>query len=173
MIVIKREHRYDEKRCVKCGVERYQPFPLSDDKCRPSWHEVWMKFALNVSERSCDPRLKVGCVIVTEDNSQVLSIGYNGSFKGGPNYPESLEPGKSGLLHAELNALIKCDYNHHKKKIMYVTHSPCLECAKNIINASIDKVIYLTEYRSLKGVELLHNNGVNISTIHDAVLDET
>lgn len=175
MIITKREHKYDDlhnHRCINCGTERYQRVGTPEINCRPTWHEVWMNVAINISSRSYDPRLKVGCVIVTDDNTQVLSVGYNGNYKGGSNYPESLEPGKSGFLHSELNAIIKCDYHHPKQKHMYITHSPCLECAKIILNASISKVIYNEEYRSLKGVELLHNNGVKISSLHDAIIEE-
>ena len=52
---------------------------------RPTWDQVWISFAKTISERSYDPRNKVGAVIVTEDNTQVLSIGYNGGWAGGPN----------------------------------------------------------------------------------------
>ena len=63
-----------------------------------------------------DPRFQVGAVIVTEDNTQVLAVGYNGDHRGGPNCVESTEPGQSGFIHAEINALIKCDFNNPKKK---------------------------------------------------------
>ena len=56
---------------------------------RPNWDEIWMQFARLVSKRSYDPRHRVGAVIVTSDNQQVLSIGYNGNYSGGPN--ESLD----------------------------------------------------------------------------------
>ena len=113
---------------------------------RPKWDNIWMDFAKNISRRSIDPKHKVGAVIVTEDNTQVLSLGYNGDHKGVPNGRDSLEHGHSGLIHAEINALIKCDYNNPKSKKMYVTLSPCEVCAKAIINAGIKEVIYLKEY---------------------------
>ena len=114
---------------------------------RPNWDEIWMDFAKNIARRSIDPKHKVGAVIVTNDNTQVLSLGYNGDHKGGPNIRDSLEHGHSGLIHAEINALIKCDYNNPKNKKMYVTLSPCEVCAKAIINAGIKEVIYLEEYK--------------------------
>ena len=83
---------------------------------RPDWDSIWMDFAKNISRRSIDPKHKVGAVIVTEDNTQVLSLGYNGDHKGGPNVRDSLRHGHSGLIHAEINALIKCDYNNPKSK---------------------------------------------------------
>lgn len=127
---------------------------------RPSWDQIWISFAKTISERSYDPRNKVGAVIVTEDNTQVLGIGYNGGWAGGPNEVESLEPGMSGMIHAEINALIKMNYSHHKGKKLYVTLSPCRGCAKAIINGGIDSVIYLDDYRDSSGIDLLLEGGV-------------
>jgi len=104
----------------------------------------------------------VGAVIVTDDNTQVLAVGYNGNYAGGPNESESLEPGQSGMIHAEINALLKCDYNCPKRKIMYITLSPCRMCAKAIINAGISAVIYDQEYRDSSGIDLLHNAGISV-----------
>lgn len=127
---------------------------------RPSWDQIWSDFSKLISERSYDPRTKVGAVVVTEDNTQVLSVGYNGNHRGGANSVDSAEPGLSGFIHAEVNALVKMDYNNPKKKVMYVTHSPCVACAKLIINANIHEVKYLEEYRDTSGIELLKNFGV-------------
>ena len=97
----------------------------------------------------------------------MLAIGYNGDHKGGSNVRESLEPGQSGFIHAEINALIKLDYNNPKKKKMYLTLSPCRHCAKAIINGGIQKVFYRQAYRDLSGVELLLQNGVEVLQIRD------
>ena len=127
---------------------------------RPSWDQIWSDFSKLISERSYDPRTKVGAVVVTEDNTQVLSVGYNGNHRGGANSVDSAEPGLSGFIHVEVNALVKMDYNNPKKKVMYVTHSPCVACAKLIINANIYEVKYLEAYRDTSGIELLKNFGV-------------
>jgi dCMP deaminase len=129
---------------------------------RPKWDEIWMSLALHIAERSPDRRLKVGSVIVTEDNSCVLSLGYNGDEQGGNHIPDSLEPGKSGFIHAEANALIKMNYADHRQKKIYLTHSPCLVCARMIINAGIKKVIYCEEYRDTKGIDLLRKADITI-----------
>ena len=84
---------------------------------RPSWNEVWMDFARSISRRSYDPRNQVGAIVVTDDNTQVLAVGYNGNYAGGPNRVESESPGESGMLHAEINCLLKMDYNNPKRKI--------------------------------------------------------
>lgn len=129
---------------------------------RPSWDQVWSSFASVIAQRSIDPRFKVGAVIITEDNTQVLSIGYNGDQAGGPNEVESQEPGQSGCIHAEINALIKLDFNNPKKKKMYVTLSPCKMCAKAIVNANISEVVYIEKYRDDSGILLLLESGISV-----------
>lgn len=127
---------------------------------RPTWDEVWMETSKTISRRSLDPRHQVGAVIVTADNTQVLAVGYNGDQRGGTNAVESSEPGCSGFIHAEINALIKCDYNNPKRKIMYLTLSPCRQCAKAIINGGISEVVYLEQYRDTSGLDVLKQSGV-------------
>jgi len=130
---------------------------------RPEWDEIWMEFAHTISRRSLDPRLRVGAVIVTGDNTQVLSVGYNGDHRGGPNCVDSGSPGESGFLHAEINALIKCDFNNFKKRKLYLTDSPCRVCAKAIVNGNIDEVIYDRPYRDVSGLDILRQSGVRVS----------
>jgi dCMP deaminase len=127
---------------------------------RPTWNEVWMAMAQLIAQRSYDPRYQVGAIVVTEDNTQVLAVGYNGNHAGGPNEVESSIPGESGMLHAEINALLKTDYNNPKKKMLYVTLSPCRMCAKAIINAGISEVVYGEKYRDTSGLEILRESGI-------------
>ena len=127
---------------------------------RPTWDEVWMKMAETIALRSHHPEWKVGSLIVSSDNTQVLSLGYNGNAAGMSNVPESTQSGESGLLHAEINALLKLDYNNPKDKIMYLTLSPCENCAKAIVNSGIKKVIYKTKYRCDKGIKILESSNI-------------
>lgn len=143
--------------------------PLPEKHLRPLWHETWMETAHAVGKRSYDPRLQVGAIVVSEDNTVVLSLGYNGNFAGGPNVPDSLEPGQSGFIHAEANCLIKCPYHYPMKKVMYVTHSPCKNCAKMIVNAGIARVIYDIEYRDTSGIELMRSVGILVEKFSDLV----
>lgn len=129
---------------------------------RPEWDNVWMRTAHIISERSYDPRHQVGAVVVTEDNTQVLAVGYNGNYSGGPNQVESETPGESGMIHAEINALLKMDYNNPKYKKLYVTLSPCRQCAKAMVNAGIDEVIYDEEYRDTSSIEILLDAGIKV-----------
>ena len=127
---------------------------------RPSWDEIWANFAKQIARRSVDPKYKVGAVVVNDENTQVLSIAYNGDQKGGSNKRESLSMGNSGFIHAEENALIKLDYNNPKYKKMYVTLSPCKMCAKKIVNAGIDEVLYLERYEQSNGIDILIDAGI-------------
>ena len=129
---------------------------------RPDWDSIWMDFAHLIAKRSYDPRYQVGAVIVTEKNTQVLAIGYNGNYMGGPNEVESTTPGESGMIHAEINALIKLDYNNPSRKIMYLTLSPCRNCAKAIINGGISEVVFCEQYRCTSGIELLEEAGLTV-----------
>lgn len=139
---------------------------------RPSWHETWMSIAKTVAERSYDTRLKVGAIIVSDDNTRLLALGYNGNYRGGPHAPESVDPGASGFIHAEVNALVKCDYNFNRKKIMYLTHSPCNQCSKLIVNANISEVIYDSEYRDTSGLSILKACGIVVNRFSDVIFKD-
>jgi len=137
---------------------------------RITWPETWMSIAKVVAQRSYDPRLKVGSIVVSADNTQMLSIGYNGNYRGGPHEPESLDAGQSGFIHSEANALIKCDFNFGKKKHMYLTHSPCRACAKLIVNAEIARVVYDIQYRDMSGLEILTSVGIEVFSLEEAII---
>ena len=134
-----------------CGGNEASPPP----EYRPTWDYIWMALAVEIGERSTcrTPNRKVGCVIVSEDNTKVLSNGYNGGAKGDDNscdYTEDLKIGSSRCtcVHAEMNALTKLDTSNPVGKRMYLTVSPCKLCYKLIVNAGIQEVIYLWEYDS-------------------------
>jgi dCMP deaminase len=137
---------------------------------RISWPEVWMTVARTVAMRSYDPRMKVGAVVVAEDNTGVLAVGYNGNARGLPNEVESLDAGQSGFLHAETNCLVKCPFHYPVAKHMYVTHAPCRMCAKLTINAAVTRVVYDIPYRDMSGVELLRSSGVEVLSFAEIIL---
>lgn len=142
---------------------------LTREVVRPGWPETWMAVAGEVAKRSYDPRLKVGAIIVSEDNTTVLSVGYNGNAKGMPNVPDSMEPGKSGMIHSEVNAVVKCDFNFPKRKHMYCTHSTCRDCAKIVVNAGISRFIYNELYRDVSGLDILRQCGVEVMSLAEAI----
>ena len=80
--------------------------------------------------------------------------------------PQSDVPGCSGLLHAEINALLKLDFNNPKDKVMYLTLSPCENCAMAVINSGVKEVVYKEEYRDKTGINLLKGSGIKIRKIN-------
>ena len=125
-----------------------------------------MNLALNVAQASYCVRKKVGALIVNQDN--VIAIGYNGTISGFHNVCE-LEDGSTrpDVLHAESNAIAKCakSSNNSDGASLYVTLSPCFECAKIIIQSGIKKVYYLEEYRILDGLNLLRKSKIYVQQI--------
>ena len=127
----------------------------------PSKEFVMMNNAVVWSTLSCSHSLKVGCVISDMFRNEILAVGYNGDEAGvGSNVAECLQPGESGWIHAEENALLKLSSD--KDCVMFLTDSPCEMCAKKIINSGkIKEVYYLREYRDLTGVGRLIDAGIS------------
>ena len=140
--------------------------PLSRGEREP-WHVIWMEVARTIARRSYGERLKVGAIIVPDDNTGILALGYNGLAKGEAHVPDSDQPGKDGFLHAELNAITKLDFNNPKKKHMYVTHMPCRMCARLCINANISRVVYGETYRDTSGLEILRAGNVEVLDVKE------
>lgn len=118
--------------------------------------EIW-------AENSYCKRRKVGALIVKDKS--IISDGYNGTPAGFENVCED-EDGltKHYVLHAEANAIVKVasSTNNCSGATLYVTASPCIECAKLIIQSGIARVVYSQEYRLRDGIDLLIRAGVEI-----------
>lgn len=101
-----------------------------------------------LAKGSYDPKLKVGCLIVSEDMKQILSCGVNGSAIGLSNKRISKAKGKSGFIHAECNAAIKC-IPSSIAKVVFVSSKPCDHCSRLLINlGGITEVYYSKDYKS-------------------------
>ena len=136
--------------------------PMADrEPDRIPLEEVYMRMAEELAKRSTCARLQVGSVITSEDMTQVLGIGYNGNARGLPNRCDTSEPGKCGCVHGELNSLVKAGA-HVPNKIMFVTASPCVMCAKSIINCNVARVYYREAYRDPAGLDTLRQGGVEV-----------
>ena len=113
-------------------------------------------------------RRKVGAILVKD--RMIISDGYNGTPSGFENVCED-ESGatKPYVLHAEANAITKVarSGNSSLGATLYVTASPCLECAKLIIQAGIKRVVYSEEYRITDGVALLRRAGIEIEKFEE------
>ena len=109
---------------------------------RQTLQQIYMNLALELSQRSTCQQRQVGCVIATKNLEEILAIGYNGNYLGGENKcdnPNAEGIARCGCVHAEQNALVKCDSRVHDK-VIFVTITPCLLCAKLMINSGIKKV---------------------------------
>jgi dCMP deaminase len=125
---------------------------------RPTFESIYINLAFLLSQRSTCKRLKVGTVITSIDFRKVLAVGYNGNATGLPNTCDRNEPGNCGCLHSEENAVINCDTPRSTKKIVFVTHLPCTQCAKRLINlGSVKKIYYAIPYRLQDSILLLNS----------------
>ena len=123
----------------------------------------YLRMARIWSENSYCTRRKVGALIVKD--KMIISDGYNGTPSGFENVCE-LEDGttKGYVLHAEANAITKIakSGNSSLGATLYVTTSPCLECAKLIIQSGIKRVVYSEKYRIDDGIKLLERAGIEV-----------
>lgn len=133
---------------------------------------AYMKTAETFAELSHARRLHVGAIIVKND--RIISIGYNGMPAGWDNNCENiLEDGslktKPEVLHAERNALDKLAKGNEGGlgSAMFITHAPCLECAKSIYGAGISHVFYRDSYRSEDGIQFLTKCGVTVEKLDE------
>lgn len=128
--------------------------------------ERYLRMARIWSENSYCKRRQVGALIVKDKS--IISDGYNGTPSGFENLCED-ESGhtKPCVLHAEANAITKVakSGNSSDKATLYVTASPCIECAKLIIQAGIVRVVYSELYRCCDGIELLEKAGIQVDLV--------
>src|SRR5688572_12198140 len=133
---------------------------------RPSFRSIYLQLAFSLAARSTCRRLQVGTVITSTDFRKVLAVGYNGNATGLPNTCDREEPGNCGCLHSEENAVINCDSPRHVEKIVFVTHLPCVQCAKRLINlGNVKKIFYGNDYRIKDSIALLQSVGVEIQQL--------
>lgn len=125
---------------------------------RISREELFLKFAELVATRSVCKRQQNGAVIVSSDFLSIYGWGYNGPPKGASHDECTNEKGNCGCVHAELNALLKAQTT--RGAILFCTTSPCMNCAKAIINADIACVNYRDKYWDNKPLEYLYKLGV-------------
>jgi peptidyl-dipeptidase Dcp len=125
----------------------------------------YLRMAQIWSENSYCQRRQVGALVVKD--KMIISDGYNGTPSGFENVCEENGVTKPYVLHAEANAITKIarSGNNSDGSTLYVTDSPCIECAKLIIQAGIKRVIYCREYRLTDGVDLLRRAGIEVKYI--------
>lgn len=165
--------------CEKCGCEENTPNEVKKSN-RPSWDRYFMDIALVVASRSNCSRRHVAAVVVKDQ--RIISTGYNGTPRGikncdeggcprcNSNVPSGHNLGECLCSHAEENSITQAAYHgiSVKDATLYTTFSPCLMCAKMIINSGIKEVVYQERY-SIDEVstKLLKDAGVVVRALED------
>ena len=115
-------------------------------------------------------RRQVGALMVKD--KMIISDGYNGTPSGFENVCEDGDVTKPYVLHAEANAITKVAKSNNSSSgaTMYITASPCIECAKLIIQAGISRVVYSDDYRNADGIELLRRSGIAVDKVEETII---
>ena len=115
---------------------------------RSSWDEYFKKIVLVTKERSPCLRLQVGCILV-KDN-RIISQGYNGFLPNAPHISIIRDNHEMATVHAEQNAIADCAKRgvNCNESIAYITHYPCVNCAKLLIASGIKEIKYIDDYNN-------------------------
>lgn len=141
---------------------------------KQKWIDAFMDTAERFAQLSSAVRLKVGAVVV-KDN-RIISIGYNGMPAGWDNVCENeiidanwmvTTKTKPEVIHAEANAILKLarDGESGSQASLFCTHAPCIDCAKLIYGAGINKIYYRDSYRDTIGLEFLEKCNIEIERV--------
>jgi dCMP deaminase len=134
-----------------------------DKEKQLKFDQRYLEMARIWAKNSYCTRRQVGALVVK--NNMIISDGYNGTPSGFENVCED-DNGvtKPYVLHAEANAITKLarSSNNSEGSTIYITASPCIECAKLIIQAGIRRVVYGEKYRLMDGIELLERAGIEV-----------
>jgi dCMP deaminase len=130
---------------------------------RLSWDEYFMSTAILLSSRSTCNRLHVGCVLVKD--KRIISGGYNGFLAGAPHESIIVDNHEIATVHAEQNAIADCASRGVSVNgaTCYITHYPCINCAKILAASQIKNIVYLNNYKNDENVKKLLKD-VNIET---------
>ena len=134
------------------------------DLPRPTWDQYFMSVAYLIGTRSSCSRLHVGCVITREN--RIVSTGYNGHLPGAPHTSLVRDGHEQMTVHAESNAVTDAAKRGVllADGIAYITHSPCINCCKLLIQSGVRHIVYGEEYRPDSLVqELCLNNGIRLT----------
>jgi dCMP deaminase len=119
---------------------------------RPTWDEYFMATAVLMASRSNCERLNVGCVIVTggERKNRIVAAGYNGYLPGTPHASRVRDGHEQGTVHAEQNAIADAARRGSSVEgcVAYVTHYPCINCAKILAAAGIAEIKFHADYHN-------------------------
>lgn len=161
---------------ASCGRVRFQPMSTAQNSLvhadpvkQARYDRAYMKMALEWAKLSHCTRKKVGAILVKE--GMIISDGYNGTPTGFPNDCEDAQGATHWyVLHAEANAIMKVarSTNNAREATLYLTHSPCKDCSKLVLQAGIKRLVFREAYKDTAGLALLKDGGVDVHQLAEA-----
>ena len=134
---------------------------------------TFVQILLSIKNLSNSSTTKVGCMALKKDFSKIASFGYNGSYSGAQINSEtgteedSLIPGESGFIHAEVNMIAKFKEYDPENYIVFLTLSPCKMCTKILVNAGFKHVYWVDAYRTTEHLKIFNECGITNGSIKD------
>jgi dCMP deaminase len=139
--------------------------------------QVFKNILNQITNLSVASTKKVGCMALRKDFSKIASFGYNGSFSGAEVNEEtgteedSLTPGESGFIHAEVNMIAKFKENDPENYIILLSLSPCKMCTKILINAGFKHVYWIEDYRETEHFKIFDQCKITYGTLDSLLQD--
>ena len=130
---------------------------------RPTWQEYFKQMTECTALRSPCERLKVGCLLVNDN--RIIAQGYNGFLPGAPHESKVINGHEQSTVHAEQNTIADCAKRTVSclDSIAYITHYPCINCAKILLASGISEIKYINDYKNDELVaEFANQSNVNI-----------
>jgi len=133
--------------------------------------DSFAKIITEISQLSNATTKKVACMALHKNFTKIASFGYNGSYAGAPINPitgteeDSLEPGESGFIHAEVNMIAKFRESDPENYIVLLTLSPCKMCTKILVNSGFKFVFWIEDYRENQHLSIFDESGIKYGNI--------
>jgi dCMP deaminase len=135
--------------------------------------DQFSKILLEISQLSNASTKKVACMALHKHFTKIASFGYNGSYAGAPinsitgTEEESLEPGESGFIHAEVNMIAKFREYDPENYIVLLTLSPCKMCTKILVNSGFRYIFWIEQYREIEHLRIFDECGITYGNMND------
>ena len=139
--------------------------------------KAFTNILLSIRDLSNSSTTKVGCMALKKDFSKIASFGYNGSYSGAESNSDtgteedSLKPGESGFIHAEVNMIAKFQEYDPQNYIILLTLSPCKMCTKILVNAGFKHVYWMQDYRDTEHLQIFNECNVTHGKIFNLLND--
>jgi dCMP deaminase len=135
--------------------------------------DQFSKILTEISFLSNASTKKVACMALHKNFTKIASFGYNGSYAGAPINPltgteeDSLEPGQSGFIHAEVNMIAKFREHDPQNYIVLLTLSPCKMCTKILVNSGFRYIYWIEDYRETEHLRIFDECGITYGNMND------